>query len=59
MKRLLNKKMVAEKCATTTRTIDRKRAAGEFPEPIDLGGPKWEEEVIDEWLEAKRPNSTS
>lgn len=53
MDKLLNKRQVAEKCVTSTRTIDRKREAGEFPEPIDFGGPKWPESVIDQWIEAR------
>lgn len=48
--KLLTKREVAAKIATSTKTVERKVAEGEFPKPIQCAGPRWPEAVVDKWI---------
>lgn len=46
MPRLLTKSEVCQLFAISKRTLDRRISEGRFPKAIDVGGPKWPEDVI-------------
>lgn len=55
---LLTKRQLAELLKTSTRTIDRKIAEGEFPPGIKLGKGRgatvrWPKSVYDDWISRK------
>lgn len=51
MTQLLTKRELSQKLKLSTRTIDRRVAAGDFPRGLKVGAAvRWPEEEIDRWV---------
>jgi hypothetical protein len=55
---LLTKSDLGKLLQVSTRTIDKRRAAGEVLDPIaGSGQPRWDPEEVAAWIKAGRPNA--
>ncbi len=54
---MLDRKAVATWLGVSLRTLDRLRAAENFPAPFDVGGPKWNPGDVRAWLNKRRGRS--
>jgi predicted DNA-binding transcriptional regulator AlpA len=55
---LLSKKDLAKRLGVSTRTIDRRRSAGDILEPVGgAGQPRWRPDEVDAWIAAGCPRA--
>lgn len=55
---LVTKKALAKRLGVSTRTIDRRRSAGDMLDPIgNAGQPRWRLDEVDAWIDAGCPRA--
>lgn len=55
---LITKRDLGNLLKISTRTVDRRRSAGEILEPLPgPGQPRWLQEEVEAWISAGRPNA--
>jgi predicted DNA-binding transcriptional regulator AlpA len=55
---LVTKKALAKRLGVSTRTIDRRRSAGDMLEPLGgAGQPRWRPDEVDAWIAAGCPKA--
>jgi len=55
---LLTKSDLGKLLQVSTRTIDKRRAAGEVLDPLPGSGqPRWDPDEVAAWIKAGRPNA--